>query len=165
MEKNWTRNIALSCCDCPIYLPLINIEISSELNDVNCCSGLTVRRIPGYLPPKPFTYRVQLLRILIAIVNSADEVIQRICYRLVTREFGKHCQIFIVFESFSDEFETDALNGNVCRPAYNVGPAGIKQSAVAVAAEKINIFPRVLRLHVRFCCTVVEFAPYIVFPC
>src|SRR2546425_403515 len=99
-----------------------------------------------------------------------DQVLEKLCSALnetqtvfPAREPGEHCQILVLLESLSNEFETDALNRNVGGPADNLGPPGIKQCAIAVAAEQIDVFPRILFLNICFSCTEVQLALDIVF--
>src|SRR6267143_5515550 len=75
---------------------------------------------PADLPPNRVPNCLKLASILIVIVNLAYKTVHGIRYGLMAGELGEHRQIFVVFESFADQFETDALHRNVCSSADNI---------------------------------------------
>src|SRR5205809_1971103 len=100
-----------------------------------------MRGEPADFSAHRFADSVELVRILIVVVDVADEAVQRISDSFVACQLGEDRQVLVSFEAFANEFETNAFHRHVAGSTVDIRTAWIKQHPVTAAGEKTYVLP------------------------
>src|SRR3972149_11090317 len=94
--------------------------------------------------------RIQSLRAVVPLVDVGSNALAAAPRQFRQTQPRAEVKIFVIFKPLPDQFQPDTLNWDIAGAADAGRPAGIKQSAIAIAPEHGNVVPRIACTPERF---------------